>query len=154
MALCINPDLLAKMVGEQKRYGGLAGVPHFPPKAKRVIYLFMAGGPSQIDLLDYKPSLEKLHNTELPDSIRMGQRITGMTCGQKNFPVRKTDFQIRPARQGRYVGQRIVAQHREHCGRHRSGQNGQHRGHQSRSRRSRSFKLVSSSPGAPARVRG
>ena len=64
-------------------------MPHFAPKAKRVIYLFMAGGPSQIDLFDYKPELEKLHDTELPDSIRMGQRITGMTSGQKNFPVRE-----------------------------------------------------------------
>ena len=72
----------------------MAGVPHFPPKAKRVIYLFMAGGPSQIDLLDYKPALEKLHNTELPDSIRMGQRITGMTSGQKNFPCVKPIFKF------------------------------------------------------------
>jgi uncharacterized protein (DUF1501 family) len=90
----LNPNLFAAMVGEQKRYGGMEGVPHFPPKAKRVIYLFMAGGPSQIDLLDYKPALEKLHNTELPDSIRMGQRITGMTSGQKNFPCVKPIFKF------------------------------------------------------------
>ena len=90
----LNPGAFAAMVGEQKRYGGMAGVPHFPPKAKRVIYLFMAGGPSQIDLLDYKPALEKLHNTELPDSIRMGQRITGMTSGQKNFPCVKPIFKF------------------------------------------------------------
>jgi hypothetical protein len=90
----LNPNLFAAMVGEQKRYGGMAGVPHFPPKAKRVIYLFMAGGPSQIDLLDYKPALEKLHNSELPDSIRMGQRITGMTSGQKSFPCVKPIFKF------------------------------------------------------------
>ena len=90
----LNPNLFAAMVGEQKRYGGLPGVPHFPPKAKRVIYLFMAGGPSQIDLLDHKPELEKLHNTELPESIRMGQRITGMTSGQKNFPCVKPIFKF------------------------------------------------------------
>jgi hypothetical protein len=54
----------------------------------------MAGGPSQIDLFDHKPALEKLHNTELPDSIRMGQRITGMTSGQKNFPCVKTIFKF------------------------------------------------------------
>src|SRR5436190_10232593 len=90
----MNPGLLAGLANETKRYGALPGVPHFPPKAKRVIYLFMAGGPSQIDLLDHKPALEKLHNTELPDSVRMGQRITGMTSGQKNFPCVKTLFKF------------------------------------------------------------
>ncbi len=59
---------------------------HFRPKARRVIYLFLAGGPSHIDMFDYKPALRKIHGTELPDSIRGGQRITGMTSGQKNFP--------------------------------------------------------------------
>tara|TARA_R110002096_G_scaffold92332_7_gene208767 strand:- start:1885 stop:3327 length:1443 start_codon:yes stop_codon:yes gene_type:complete len=66
--------------------GGGLSVPHFPPKAKRVIYLFMAGGPSHIDLFDYKPAMRDLHGTELPDSIRNGQRITGMTSGQSSFP--------------------------------------------------------------------
>ena len=56
------------------------------PKAKRVIYLFMAGGPSHIDLFDFHPEMRKLHGTELPDSIRNGQRLTGMTSGQKSFP--------------------------------------------------------------------
>ena len=70
------------------------GHAHFAPKAKRVIYLFMAGGPAQIDLLDYKPSLEKLHETELPASIRMGQRLTGMTSGQAKFPVVKSMFKF------------------------------------------------------------
>ncbi|MCB1064084.1 MAG: DUF1501 domain-containing protein [Verrucomicrobiae bacterium] len=65
---------------------GLPGYPHHPPTAKRVIYLFMAGGPSHIDLFDYKPAMRDLHGTELPDSIRNGQRITGMTSGQKEFP--------------------------------------------------------------------
>src|SRR5438876_9127705 len=59
---------------------------HHPPRAKRVIYLFMSGGPSHIDLFDYKPQLRRLHGTELPASIRMGQRITGMTSGQSTFP--------------------------------------------------------------------
>src|SRR5690242_19751788 len=68
----LNPSLLAALEKKEPRFGGLPGVPHFPPKAKRVIYLFMAGGPSQLDLFDYKPTLEKLHNTELPDSVRMG----------------------------------------------------------------------------------
>lgn len=61
--------------------------PHFAPKAKRVIYLFQSGGPSQLELMDYKPKLKELHGTELPDSIRQGQRLTGMTSGQKSFPV-------------------------------------------------------------------
>src|ERR1044071_7228433 len=73
----LNPGLLAAISGETKRYGALPGLPHFPPTAKRIIYLFMAGGPSQIDLLDYKPSLKELHETELPETIRMGQRLTG-----------------------------------------------------------------------------
>ena len=60
---------------------------HFPAKAKRVIYLFMSGGPSQIDLFDYKPELRRHHGEELPASIRMGQRITGMTSGQTTVPV-------------------------------------------------------------------
>ena len=60
---------------------------HFTPKAKRVIYLFQSGGPSHLELYDYKPKLKELHGTELPDSIRQGQRLTGMTSGQKSFPV-------------------------------------------------------------------
>ena len=64
---------------------GLPELPHFAPKAKRVIYLFMAGGPSQIDLFDYKPSLQKIDGQPLPDSVRKGQRLTTMTSGQKNF---------------------------------------------------------------------
>ena len=65
---------------------GLPGLPHFAPKAKRIIYLFQSGAPSQMELFDYKPSLEKLHGTELPDSVRQGQRLTGMTSGPKVVP--------------------------------------------------------------------
>jgi hypothetical protein len=74
--------------------GGLTGLPHFAPKVKRVIYLHQSGGPSQLDTFDYKPSLEKLHGTELPDSIRRGQRITGMTSGQSSFPCVKSIFKF------------------------------------------------------------
>ncbi len=68
---------------------------HFPAKAKRVVYLFQSGGPSHLELLDEKPRLKELHGSELPDSIRQGQRLTGMTSGQKSFPViaPKTGFQ-------------------------------------------------------------
>lgn len=65
---------------------GLPGLPHFAPKAKRVIYLFMCGGPSHIDTWDYKPEVRNIHGQELPESIRNGQRITTMTSGQKSFP--------------------------------------------------------------------
>ncbi len=65
----------------------LAGFPHFAPKAKRIIYLHMNGGPSQLDTWDYKPALQERFNQDLPESIRMGQRITTMTSGQTRFPV-------------------------------------------------------------------
>jgi len=55
---------------------------HFPPKAKRVIYLHMVGGPAQMDLFDYKPVMQKWYDKDLPDSVRMGQRLTTMTSGQ------------------------------------------------------------------------
>src|SRR5215211_4986198 len=57
----------------------LSGIPHFAPKAKRLIYLHMNGAPSQLDLFDYKPQLQKFYDKDLPDSVRNGQRITGMT---------------------------------------------------------------------------
>jgi len=71
---------------------GLTGLPHFAPKAKRVIYLHQSGGPSQLDLFDYKPGLKKQQGIDLPDSVRMGQRITGMTSGQTTLPVTPTLF--------------------------------------------------------------
>jgi len=73
---------------------GLAetGMTHFPAKAKRVVYLFQSGGPSHLELLDEKPELGRLHGSELPDSIRQGQRLTGMTSGQTSFPVIASKF--------------------------------------------------------------
>ncbi len=75
--------------------GGINGLPHFAPKAKRVIYLFMSGGPSQMDMFDYKPQLAKMHGQDLPDSVRKGQRLTGMSSGQSSLPVTASlfDFQ-------------------------------------------------------------
>ena len=70
---------------------------HFAPKAKRVVYLFQSGGPSHLELLDYKPKLKKFHGTELPDSIRQGQRLTGMTSGQKSFPIIAPKFEFNQA---------------------------------------------------------
>ncbi len=83
LASLLNPAAAA--AGDSSLHGTLPGL-HFAPKAKRVIWLFMSGGPSHIDLLDYKPDLKKHHGEELPASIRMGQRLTGMTSGQKSFP--------------------------------------------------------------------
>ena len=90
----LNPGLWKGIADEKSK--GLPGGLQLTPTAKRVIYLFMAGGPSQMELLDYKPSLEKLHETELPDSIRMGQRITTMTSGQKSLPVVKSIYKFKP----------------------------------------------------------
>src|SRR5215470_17578427 len=64
-----------------RSHPALPGVPHFAPKARRLIYLFMNGAPSQIDLWDYKPKLGELFDSDLPDSIRNGQRLTTMTSG-------------------------------------------------------------------------
>ncbi|MDT0553230.1 DUF1501 domain-containing protein [Urechidicola vernalis] len=69
-------------------------LPHFAPKAKRVIYLFQSGGPSQLDLFDYKPMLNKMRGQDLPDSIRKGQRLTGMTSGQERFPLVGSNFKF------------------------------------------------------------
>src|SRR2546425_2248100 len=66
---------------------GLPGLPHFPPKAKRAIYLHMVGGPSQMDLYDYKPVMKEWFDKDLPESVRMGQRLTTMTSGQARFPI-------------------------------------------------------------------
>jgi hypothetical protein len=68
------------------------GVPHFPPKVKRVIYLFQSGAPSQVDLFDYKPELVRQHGLDLPDSVRQGQRLTGMSAGQKELPVAASPY--------------------------------------------------------------
>src|SRR5215210_2717371 len=69
------------------RVGGQPGVPHFPAKAKRVIYLFQSGGPSQMELFDYKPRLNEFQGTDLPESVRKGQRLTNMSAAQFNFPI-------------------------------------------------------------------
>ncbi|MCB9876809.1 MAG: DUF1501 domain-containing protein [Planctomycetes bacterium] len=66
---------------------GLQGLPHFAPKAKRAIWLFMAGAPSQLDTFDHKPKMQALFDTDLPESIRNGQRLTTMTSGQTRFPI-------------------------------------------------------------------
>jgi hypothetical protein len=72
----------------------IPGFPNFPPTAKRVIYLFQHGAPSQLDLFDYKPGLQRQRGSDLPESIRMGQRLTGMTAFQAKFPTAPSIFKF------------------------------------------------------------
>ena len=95
LASLVNPDLFANRPDAAPSSGGnVLGAPHFAPKAKRVIYLFMSGAPSQLDMWDYKPKMKEWYNKELPDTIRNGQRITTMTSGQKRFPVAPSIFKF------------------------------------------------------------
>ncbi|WP_336513885.1 DUF1501 domain-containing protein [Pollutibacter soli] len=86
------PDLFGKK--EDDTQALLAGLPHFAPKAKRVIYLFQNGAPSQLETFDYKPKLADMLGQDLPASVRMGQRLTGMTSGQKKFPLVGSAFKF------------------------------------------------------------
>ena len=96
LATLLGKDAIAASGAQRSSSNpGLPGLPHFAPTAKRVIYLFMAGGPSHIDMFDYKPQLRKIHGTELPDSIRNGQRLTGMSSGQKTFPCVAPMFEFK-----------------------------------------------------------
>ncbi|MCC6363933.1 MAG: DUF1501 domain-containing protein [Bryobacterales bacterium] len=79
---------------ERTSTGGLPGLPHFAPKANRVIYLFQSGGPSQMELFDYKPRLKDFQGTDLPESVRQGQRLTGMSATQSSFPIVPSVFQF------------------------------------------------------------
>jgi Protein of unknown function (DUF1501) len=79
------PDLFGGGAEEEAAF--VPGIPHFAPKAKRIIYLFQNGAPSQLESFDYKPTLTKMMGQDLPESIRMGQRLTGMTAKQKTFPL-------------------------------------------------------------------
>lgn len=83
LASLLGPKLLG--ASESKGIPGALSAFHHPPKAKRVIYLFQSGAPSHLDLFDYKPKLREMSGVDLPESVRMGQRITGMTSGQKNL---------------------------------------------------------------------
>src|SRR5260221_2050223 len=85
LASLIDPRLFALDAASGPAVPGLLRNLHFAPKAKRVIYLFMSGAPSHLDLFDPKPKLTEMTGQDLPDSVRKGQRITGMTSGQKNL---------------------------------------------------------------------
>jgi hypothetical protein len=90
----VSVAALASLLDEKGLAADAGAAPHFAPKARRVIYLFMSGGPSQMELFDHKPKLETLRGTDLPDSIRMGQRLTGMTATQTTFPVVESLFKF------------------------------------------------------------
>ena len=85
------PDLFG---GSSEEDLAVTGLPHFAPRAKRIIYLFQNGAPSQLDLFDYKPKLNEMFGKDLPASVRMGQRLTGMTADQKKFPLAGSYFKF------------------------------------------------------------
>ena len=91
MASLMPNGALAK---DAQAKGGLPSLPHFAPKAKRAIYLFMAGAPCQVDMFDHKPKMDAMFNKDLPESIRKGQRLTTMTSGQKRFPLAPSKFKF------------------------------------------------------------
>lgn len=93
-SVALGSLLIPDLFGYKEEEGMLTGLPHFAPKAKRIIYLFQNGAPSQLDLFDYKPKLQEMFGQDLPASIRMGQRLTGMTADQKKFPLAGTAFQF------------------------------------------------------------
>src|SRR5438552_81652 len=92
LASLLSPELLCAASAGPTTVPGVLGTTHFAPTAKRVIYLCQSGAPSQMELFDYKPKLEAMRGSELPGSVRMGQRLTGMSSGQANFPVANSMF--------------------------------------------------------------
>src|SRR5262249_27908608 len=93
MASLLDADQVAR-ADQPSAQDGLPGLPHFAPRAKRVIYLFQSGAPSQLDLFDYKQRLIDWHGADLPASVRQGQRLTSMTSRQEHFPVASSMFRF------------------------------------------------------------
>lgn len=99
-SLGLGAAALGTLLGGSARAGstdprlGLLENPHFVPKAKRIIYLFQSGGPSQLETFDYKPKLEQMQGQELPDSVRKGQRLTGMSADQSSLPLAGSHFKF------------------------------------------------------------
>ncbi len=93
-AAALSSLIAAETRADSTAQGGLPTLPHFAPKAKRAIYLHMNGGPSQMDLFDYKPTMAEWFDKDLPDSIRKGQRLTTMTSGQSRFPVAPSKYKF------------------------------------------------------------
>jgi hypothetical protein len=97
----VGAAALSSLLGNQSAQGASSparpALPHFAAKAKNIIYLHMVGGPSQIDMYDYKPKMVEMYDKDLPDSIRNGQRLTGMTSGQARFPVAPSKWKFSQA---------------------------------------------------------
>jgi hypothetical protein len=93
----LDPKLFGAETSTASTFHGALKAPHFAPKAKRVIYLFQSGGPSHLDLFDYKPKLDALYGQDLPASVRQGQRLTGFTSGQATLPIIPSKFGFKPS---------------------------------------------------------
>ena len=93
-SIALGSLLIPNLFGSSEDDMPQLGLPHFAPRAKRIIYLFQNGAPSQLDLFDYKPLLQQMQGQDLPESVRLGQRLTGMTADQKKFPLAGTYFQF------------------------------------------------------------
>ena len=105
-AMAAPPLLRAAPARGARAHPALPGLPHFAPKARRIIYLFMNGAPSQLDLWDYKPVLANMFNTDFPDSVRNGQRLTTMSSGQARFPIAPSIYKFsRHGQCGRWVSE-------------------------------------------------
>ena len=95
LAQLLDPVLsLASLPSHESGSSGILGAPHLPPRANRVIYLFQSGAPSQLELFDHKPMLETMHGQQLPDSVRRGQRLTGMSAEQSSLPLTASQFRF------------------------------------------------------------
>ncbi len=106
LASLLNPQLFASNEQQRNSVGGLESLPHFAPKAKRVIWLFQSGGPSQLDLFDYKPQLNAKFGEEVPTSVYPPERKTTMTSGQTSFPTAPSQFKFeRHGQCGTYVSE-------------------------------------------------
>src|SRR5918994_4452269 len=100
--LAAGPDIGQ---GRDPKTGALTGLPHFAPKAKRVIFLHQSGGPSQLETFDYKPALSEYQGTQIPDSVRMGQRVA-QTMGQSSLLVARSQFEFsRHGQSGTWVSE-------------------------------------------------
>ncbi|MFO0937352.1 MAG: DUF1501 domain-containing protein [Gemmataceae bacterium] len=115
MAMLAGDSARAADPQKQREHPPLPGFPHHKPTAKSIIYLHMNGAPSQIDLWDYKPMLQEHFGKNLPDSIRLGQRLTTMTSGQSNFPVAPSKFKFtKEGKCGRWVNSELLPHTAKH----------------------------------------
>src|SRR3954471_18604361 len=110
LASLLGPELLAAGPDAQaaaSKTGGLPGLPHFAPRAKRVIFLHQSGGPPQLETFDYKPGLAQYQGTQIPDSVRQGQRVA-QTMGQSSLPVARSQFSFAPHGQSGTWGSELL----------------------------------------------